>query len=67
VQTGAFLVSCKDLVWHTLFAMNQAAKMMHHAAYQKNISKTMHHKLDFFHDKLKPDSGINLETPIAYL
>jgi hypothetical protein len=47
--------------------MKQAAKMSHHAAYQNNINKTMHHKLDFFRNKLKPDSGINLETPIAHL
>jgi hypothetical protein len=33
LQTGAFLIPCKDLVWHTMFAMKQVAKMMHHASY----------------------------------
>jgi hypothetical protein len=67
LQTGAFLVSCKVLVQHTLFAMKQAAKMTHHVLYQYNINKTMHHKLDFFRDKLKPDLGIDWVTSIAHL
>jgi hypothetical protein len=27
----------------------------------------MHYKIKFFRDKLKPDSGIEWETPIAHL
>jgi hypothetical protein len=27
----------------------------------------MHYKIEFFHNKLKPDSGIEWETPIAHL
>jgi hypothetical protein len=41
--------------------------MTHHALYWYNINKVMHHELDFFCDKLKPDLGINWETPIAHL
>ncbi len=33
---------------------------------QYNINKIMRPKLDFFCDKLKPDSGIDWETPIAH-
>jgi hypothetical protein len=47
--------------------MNCAAKLTHHASYQYNINKTMHYKIKFFRDKLKADSGIEWETPIAHL
>jgi hypothetical protein len=67
ICTGAFVTPCKDLAQHTSFAMKRAAKLTHHASYQYNINKTMHHKIEFFRDKLKPDSGIEWETPIAHL
>jgi hypothetical protein len=47
--------------------MKQAEKMTHHASYQYNINERMHQELNFFHNKLKPDSGIDWETPIAHL
>jgi hypothetical protein len=43
--------------------MKRAAKLTHHASYQYN----MHYKIEFFCDKLKPDSGIKWETLIAHL
>jgi hypothetical protein len=46
--------------------MKRAAKLTHHASYQYNINKTMHYDINFFRDKLKPDSGIKWETPIAH-
>ena len=67
IRTNAFVVPCKDLAWHTSFAMKRAAKLTHHASYQYNINKTMHYKIEFFCDKLKPDSGIEWETPIVHL
>jgi hypothetical protein len=67
LRTGAFLIHCKDLARHALFAMKRAAKMMHHALYRNNINKTICHELKFFRDKLKTDLGINWETPIAHL
>jgi hypothetical protein len=50
----------KDLARHTsfAFAMKCVAKLTHHASYQYNINNTMHYKIEFFHNKLKPDSGI---------
>ncbi len=39
----------------------------HHGSYQYNINRTMRYKIEFFCDKLKPDSGIKWETPIAHL
>jgi hypothetical protein len=67
IQTNAFLTHCKDLARHTSFPMKRAAKLTHHASYQYNINKTMHYKIKFFCNKLKPDSGIEWETPIAHL
>jgi hypothetical protein len=67
IETNAFVTPCKDLAWHTSFAMKRAAKLTHHASYQYNINRTMHYKIEFFCNKLKPDSGIKWETSIAYL
>jgi hypothetical protein len=47
--------------------MKRAAKPTHHASYQYNIIRTMHYKIEFFCDKLKPDPGIEWEMPIAHL
>jgi hypothetical protein len=46
--------------------MKCVAKLTHHASYQYNINKTMQYKIEFFRNKLKPDSGIKWETPIAH-
>ncbi len=67
IQTGAFFTSCKDLAWHTSFAMKHAARLTHHSSYQYNINRTMRAKIEFFRDNLKPNSGIEWETPIAHL
>ncbi len=67
IQTNAFVTPCKDLAWNTFFAMKRAAKLTHHASYQYNINKTMRYGIKFFCAKLKPDSGMKWEMPIAYL
>ncbi len=67
IQTNAFVTPCKDLAWHTSFAMKHAAKLTHHASYKYNINRTMRYKIEFFCNKLKPDSGIKWEMPIAHL
>jgi hypothetical protein len=67
IRTNAFITPCKDLAWHTSFAMKRAAKLTHHASYQYNINRTMCYEIEFFRNKLKPDSGIEWETPIAHL
>ena len=67
IQTNAFITPCKDLAWHTSFAMKRAAKLTHHASYQYNINITMRYKIEFFCNKLKLHSGIKWETPIAHL
>jgi hypothetical protein len=67
IQTNVFVTPCKDLAQHTSFEMKHAAKLTHHASYQYNINKTMPYKIEFFCNKLKPDSGIEWETPNAHL
>jgi hypothetical protein len=67
IETNAFVTPCKYLARHTSFAMKRAAKLTHHASYQYNTNRTMHYKIEFFCNKLKPDSGIKWETPIAHL
>ncbi len=67
IQTNAFVTPCKDLAQHTSFAMTRAAKLTHHASYQYNINRTMCYEIEFFCGKLKPDSGIKWEMPIAHL
>jgi hypothetical protein len=67
IRTNAFVTPCKDLVQHTSFAMKHAAKLTQHTSYQYNINKTMHYKIEFFWDKLKPDSGVEWEMLIAHL
>jgi hypothetical protein len=67
IRTNAFVTPCKDLARHTSFAMKCAAKLTPHASYQYNINNTMRYKIEFFCDKIKPDSGIEWETPIAHL
>jgi hypothetical protein len=46
--------------------MKRAAKLTYHASYQYNMSKTMHFKIEFFCNKLKLNSGIKWEMPIAH-
>jgi hypothetical protein len=65
IQTNAFVTPGKDLAWHTSFAMKRVAKLTHHSSYQYNINRTMHYKIEFFCNKLKPDSGIKWEMSIA--
>ncbi len=67
IQTNAFITPCKDLSRHTSFAMKCAAKLTHHASYQYNINRTMRYNIEFFCNKLKPDSGIKWKMPIAHL
>ncbi len=41
--------------------------MVHHAKFEFNINKTMCQEIDFFCEKLLPDSDIKWETPIAHI
>jgi hypothetical protein len=47
--------------------MKRVAKLTHHASYQYNINRTIRYEIKFFCSKLKPDSGIEWEMPVARL
>jgi hypothetical protein len=47
--------------------MKHAEKLTHHASYQYNINRTMRYEIEFFCNKLKLNSGIEWEMPIAHL
>jgi len=67
LKTGSFPCSVKDQVKHINFAMKRAAHLVHHAKFQYNINKTMRQEIEFFREKLLPESGIAWETPIAHI
>jgi hypothetical protein len=67
LQTGYFSCPVKDQVHHILFAIKQPAKLIHHARLQYNINQTMRQEIEFFYDKLRPDSGIQWESSIAHI
>jgi hypothetical protein len=67
LKTGSFPCSVKDQVKHINFAMKRAAHLVHHAKFQYNINKTMRQEIEFFREKLFPESGIAWETPIAHI
>jgi hypothetical protein len=47
--------------------MKHAARLTHHSSCQYNINRTMRAEIKFFFNNLKPESGIEWETPIAHL
>ena len=51
----------------TRFALKKAARMIHHAHIEYNITPSTREELNFFEEHLKPNSGFVWETPIAFL
>jgi hypothetical protein len=47
--------------------MKQAARLVHHAKYKYIINKSMRQEIEFFRERLQPDSGITWEIPIAHI
>ncbi len=67
LRTGNFPCTAKDQVKHVNHTMKRAARIVHHAKFKFNINKTMHQEIDFFREKLLPDSDIKWETLIAHI
>jgi hypothetical protein len=67
LKTGTFPCSVKDQVKHIYFVMKRAAHLVHHAKFQFNINKTMRQEIEFFREKILPESNIAWETPIAHI
>ena len=47
--------------------MKTAARLVHHAKFEYNINKAMRQEIEFFCDKLLPESNIVWETTIAHI
>ena len=60
LKTGTFPCSAN-------FAMKRAAHLVHHAKFQYYINKMMRQEIEFFREKLLPESNIVWETPIAHI
>ncbi len=67
LKMGNFPCSAKDQVKHINHAIKRAARQIHHAKFEFNINKTMRQEIDFFCEKLLPESNIKWETPIAHI
>ncbi len=67
LRTGNFPCTAKDQVKHVNHAMKRTAKMVHHAKFKFDTYKTMRQEIDFFREKLLPDSDIKWETPIVHI
>jgi len=68
LKTGSFSCLVKDdQVKHINFTMKKAAHLVHLAKFQYYINKTMRQEIEFFREKLLPESNIAWETPIAHI
>jgi hypothetical protein len=67
LKTGSFPCSVRDQVKHINFVMMGASHLVHHAKFQYNMNKTMRQEIEFFREKLLPESNIAWETPIAHI
>jgi len=67
LKTSSFPCSVKDQVKHNNFVMKRAAHLVHHEKFQYNINKTMQQEIEFFREKLLPESNIAWETPITHI
>ena len=67
LRTGSFPCSEKDQAWHISIALKRSARMVHHSKQKYIISKDMRREIEFFREKLQPNSGIYWETPIDHI
>lgn len=67
IKANNFSTPCQDQQKCISFAMKQAAKQIHHSDQKYFINRTMRREIDFFQEKLQPDSGIDWCTPLAHI
>jgi hypothetical protein len=65
--SGFFFCNVKDQICHIYFTIKWSAKLVHQSACQYNITKSMCQEIEFFCEKLLPNSGICWESPIAHI
>ena len=67
LRTSSFPCLVKDQAWHISFALKRSARLVHHSKLKYIISRDMRQEIEFFREKLQPDSGICWETPNAHI
>ncbi len=65
LRSGYFFCNIKDQIRHISFAIKRSAKLVHQSCCQYNITKSMRLEIEFFREKLLPNSGICWESTIA--
>jgi hypothetical protein len=58
LRSGYFFCNVKDQIRHISFAIKRSAKLVHQSRCQYNITKSMRQKIEFFREKLFPNSEI---------
>ena len=59
LRMGSFACSVKDQARHISFALKRSARMVHHSQQKYIISKNMCQEIEFFRERLQPDSGVH--------
>jgi hypothetical protein len=67
LHSGHFFCNDKDQIRHISFATKRSAKLVHQSRCQYNITMSMHQEIEFFREKLLPNSKICWESPIAHI
>jgi hypothetical protein len=58
LRSGYFFCNVKDQIHHISFAIKRSEKLVHQSRCQYNITKSMHQEIEFFCEKLLPNSKI---------
>ena len=67
LSSGSFACTPSKQMKHISFALKRAARLVHQSKIKYFISKNMRMEIEFFRDKLHPNSNIRWETPIAHI
>jgi hypothetical protein len=67
IQSKQFLGSQADIAKQINHALKTAAKLVNNNKHMYIINGTMQEELDFIRQALQENSGINFETPIAFI
>jgi hypothetical protein len=65
--SGYFFCNVKDQIHHISFTIKCSAKLVHQSRCQYNITKSMRQEIEFFCEKLLPNSEICWESLIAHI
>jgi hypothetical protein len=67
LRSGYFFCNAKDQIRHISFTIKWSAKLVHQSRCQYNITNSMHQEIEFFREKILPNSKICWESLIAHI